>query len=173
MYLKLLGAFFIVSAAYTYGYGISLKYRKRVLQLEELLLGLEMFLAEVNYGLTPLPQAFTHIGRRLKDPLGRLFSDAAALMQKSRGLSARECWKKALKKNYDALELSREGIEIMDRLGFVWGKGDKSGQLNQIVVIQELLRQALREAQNEYRRNDKMWKYLGLLGGLTMVIFLL
>jgi stage III sporulation protein AB len=78
-----------------------------------------------------------------------------------------------LKKNYDALELSREGIEIMDRLGFVWGKGDKSGQLNQIVVIQELLRQALREAQNEYRRNDKMWKYLGLLGGLTMVIFLL
>ncbi len=173
MYLKFLGASLIIFAAYTYGYSISSLYRNRVSQLKELLLGLEMFLAEVNYGLTPLPQAFMHIGHKLKEPVGKLFSDAAALMQKSRGLSARECWKKALKNNSGALEFSRDGMELMDRLGLVWGKGDKSGQLRQIALIQELLRQALREAQNEYQKNDKMWKYLGLLGGLTLVIFLL
>lgn len=173
MYLKFLGASLIVFAAYIYGYNISSIYRKRVCHLEDLLLGLEMFLAEVNYGLTPLPQAFINIGHRLKEPVGNLFTDSAALMQKSKGLSARECWLKALKKNSATLELSREGMELADRLGHLWGKGDKNGQLKQIALIQELLRQALREAQKEYQKNDKLWKYLGLLGGLTLVIFLL
>jgi stage III sporulation protein AB len=114
-----------------------------------------------------------NIGNKLKEPVGTLFSDTAVLMLKSRGLSARECWRKALKNNYDTLEFSRNGMELVDRLGLVWGKGDKSGQLKQIALIQELLRQALQEAQSEYHKNDKIWKYLGLLGGLTMVIFLL
>ena len=173
MFLKIFGASLILFAAYFYGYNISSVYHKRVCQMEEILLGLEMFLAEVNYGLTPLPQAFIYIGSRLKRPVGDLFLDSAALMQKSKGLSARECWLKALKKNLDALELPREGMELVDRLGHLWGKGDKNGQLKQIALIQELLRQALREARNEYQKNDKLWKYLGLLGGLTLVIFLL
>ncbi|NMB42029.1 MAG: stage III sporulation protein AB [Firmicutes bacterium] len=173
MYFKLLGASLIVFAAYTYGYNISSMYQKRVLQLKELLLALEMLLAEVNYGLTPLPRAFINVGKKLKKPVGTVFSEAATLMLKSKGLSAQECWKKALERNCDALQLSRNGMELVDRLGLVWGQCDKSGQLKQIALIQELLRQALEEAENEYHKNDKIWKYLGLLGGLTMVIFLL
>ena len=99
MYLKLLGAFFIVSAAYTYGYGISLKYRKRVLLLEELLLGLEMFLAEVNYGLTPLPQAFTHIGRRLKDPWDGSFR-CRRINAKKQGIKCQGMLEEGLEKKF-------------------------------------------------------------------------
>ncbi|RJX28021.1 MAG: hypothetical protein C4554_03250 [Dethiobacter sp.] len=173
MYLKFWGASLIILAAYFFGHNISSMYRNRVCQLEELLLGLEMFLTEITYGLTPLPQAFINIGKKLKDPVGRLFSDTAWIMQKSRGLSARECWKKALKNNSGALEFFGGGLELLDRLGFIWGKGDKSGQLRQIALMQELLRQAHREAQQDYQKNEKMWKYLGLLGGLTLVIFLI
>lgn len=173
MYFKFFGASLIVFATYTYGYNVASGYRQRVLQLQELLLALEMFLTEVNYGLTPLPQAFMSIGHKIREPVGMLFCDAARLMQKSSGLSARECWRRALQKSGAVLQFAPDNMELLDRLGLVWGKGDKNGQLKQIALLQDLLRQALREAQGEYRKNDKIWKYLGLLGGLTMVIFLL
>ena len=172
MYFKLAGAFLIIFASYACGHSISAIYRKRVLQLKELLLALEMFIAEVSYGLTPLPQAFMDIGRKLKKPVGTLFCDAAVLMKKSGGLSARECWNKAMESNRGFLEFSRDGMELVNRLGLVWGKGDKNGQLKQIALLQEMLRQALREAEKECGKNDKIWRYLGLLGGLTAVIFL-
>ncbi|MGI6309016.1 MAG: hypothetical protein ACOX1X_10610 [Dethiobacteria bacterium] len=173
MYLKCLGAALIISAAYFYGNNISSLYRNRVYQLEELLVGLEMFFTEVNYGLTPLPRAFMNIGAKLREPVGAIFRDAAGEMQKSGGLSARECWQNALGNSSVLLALSSENLKLLERLGLVWGKGDKNDQLRQIALIQELLRQALREAQDELQRNDKIWKYLGLLGGATLVIFLL
>ena len=172
MYLKCLGAALIIAATYFYGNSISAFYRNRVNQLEELLLGLEMFFTEVNYGLTPLPRAFMNIGAKLKEPVGTIFLDTTGEMQKSKGLSARECWQNALGNSSAILAFSSRNMKLLERLGLAWGKGDKSDQLRQIALIQELLRQALREAQEELQKNDKMWKYLGLLGGATLVIFL-
>ncbi|NLJ55902.1 MAG: hypothetical protein GX334_02505 [Firmicutes bacterium] len=171
--LKCLGAALIITAAYVYGNGISFYYRQRVQQLEELLIGLELFYTEVSYGLTPLPRAFMNIGARLKEPVGAIFCDAAREMQKNRGLSARECWQNALKNSAALLSLSPGGSQLLERLGLAWGKGDKNDQLRQVKLIKELLRQAHREAQAELQKNDKVWKYLGLLGGITLVIFLL
>ncbi len=172
MYLKCLGAALIIAAAYFYGSSISAFYQNRVSQLEELLLGLEMFFTEVNYGLTPLPHAFANIGAKLKKPVGAIFLDAGQEMQKGAGLSARECWQKALGNHSAVLVLSSRGRKLLDRLGLAWGKGNKSDQLRQIALIQELLRQVLHEAREELQKNDKLWRYLGLLGGTTLVIFL-
>lgn len=172
MYLKCLGASLIIVAAFFYGNNISSFYRNRVSQLEEFLLGLEMFRTEVNYGLTPLPHAFINIGAKLKEPVGNIFQDTAGEMQKSKGLSARECWQNAWEKNYAALAFSPREVKLLERLGLAWGKGDKSDQLRHIALTQELWRQALREAREEMQKNDKIWRYLGLLGGATLAIFL-
>jgi stage III sporulation protein AB len=141
--------------------------------LEEILMALEMYLAEINYGLTPLPQAFKNIGKKIKEPTGGLFADAARLMLQNKGLSASDCWDRAVVKNTPGLDLIGDDLELVKKLGFIWGKSDKNGQIRQVAFIQELLRQALREAQKAQQTNDKIWKYLGLLGGITLVIFLL
>ncbi len=173
MYLKMTGAILIVAAAYLYGKEISLQYRDRVYYLEELLLALEFFTAEVGYGLTPLPQAFENIGKRVKSPVKGLFRDTASELRKGSGLSARECWQAALENNSLYRQLTEEQLELLQRLGTVWGKGDKNAQLKQVLLLQELLRQALQTAREQQQKNEKLWRYLGLLGGVTLVIFLL
>ena len=62
---------------------------------------------------------------------------------------------------------------MLERLGSAWGQGDKEGQARQISLMQELLRQALDGARSEWQKNDKLWKYLGLIGGITIVLLLL
>ncbi|MGI5875395.1 MAG: hypothetical protein ACOX6X_01060 [Dethiobacteria bacterium] len=173
MYVKFLGAALIVAAAYLYGCQVSFLYSKRVRLLEEILMALEMFLTEVNYGLTPLPQAFSQLGKKVQKPIGSLFCDAARCMKQKRGLSARECWEEALLKNASAFDFNKHQLDLFQRLGGVWGRGDREGQQKQIALMQNLLRQALQEAQVEEQKNVKVWRYLGLIGGLTIVVFLL
>ncbi len=173
MYMKLLGAGLIVLSGYLMGCQVCLSYQLRVRRLEEILLGLEMFRAEVNYGLTPLPQAFQNIGKKLKKPVGALFSDFALSLLQGKGLSALECWKTSLEKRKADLALKEEEMELLAMLGSAWGQGDRAGQERQISFIQALLRQALDKAREERQKNNKLWKYLGCMGGITVVLFLL
>lgn len=172
MYLKLSGAILIITAAYLYGNNVSAAFRQRVRCLEELLMSLEMLQSEIGHGLTPLPEAFLNLGKRMNDPAGSLFLETAQYMKLNRGLSARECWMKALKKNFLEMEYMKKDLHLLERFGRVWGKGDKKGQLAQVALMQESLRQALAEAREEQAKNGKIWRYLGLMGGITVVIFL-
>lgn len=172
MYAKFLGAALIVAAAYFYGCQVSSLYGKRVRCLEEVLMASELFLTEVNYGLTPLPQVFWQLGQKIQKPVGLLFSDTAQFMSQKRGLSALECWEKALRNNSSALDFNKHQLDLLQRLGEVWGRGDREGQQKQVALMQNLLRHALQEAEDEEQKNGKIWRYFGLLGGMTVVIFL-
>jgi stage III sporulation protein AB len=120
-----------------------------------------------------LPQAFQNIGIKLKKPVGTLFLNFSSILNQRQGLSALECWKSSLEKGREEFSLRVEQMELLARLGTAWGQGDRRGQERQIALIQELLRQALQRANEEWQKNDKLWKYLGCLGGITIVLFLL
>jgi len=172
-FFNIVGAVFLVSAGYLYGCNISSVLVKRVRLLEELLMALELFRTEIDYGLTPLPQAFRNIGSRVEKPLGDVFLKCSSYMQKNEGLSAWECWNKALGETQEYLKLSPSSLEYLRRLGNIWGRGDKEGQLRQLSLMQELFRQALKEAQEHRNKNEKLWRYLGLIGGAALAIFIM
>ncbi len=59
----------------------------------------------------------------------------------------------------------------MEQLGTsLGGMVDREGQIKQIGLILSLLEDALHHAEEKRRRNERMWRYLGLLGGLVLVI---
>ena len=159
MYVKFLGAALIVAAAYLYGCQVSFLYSKRVRLLEEILMALEMFLTEVNYGLTPLPQAFSQLGKS-SEAHRFLVLRCCKVYEAEKGLSARECWEEALLKMLLLFDFNKHQLDLFQRLGGVWGRGDREGQQKQIALMQNLLRQALQEAQVEEQKNVKVWRYL-------------
>ncbi len=173
MITKLLGATLIVFTAYCYGCSIAAVYKNRVKRLEELLLSMEIFKAEINYGLSLLPEVFHSIAGKVRGPIGGLFTRTEKYMKLQTGLSAGDCWRKALQESEGDLELDKDQLALLKKMGPLWGKGDKHDQLKQVTLMQELLRQALQEAREERIKNEKMWRYLGLLGGCTVVILLL
>ena len=173
MQAKIFGAILIIFTAYWYGVLIGSKYKNRVKNLESLLIAMEMIHAEINYGLTPLPEVFRKIGQSISKPVGALFLRTSREMESCRGKSALECWTDAVNAHKNELEFNEKQLEQLEKLGMVWGKGNKSGQLKQVVLIQSFVRHALESANHELEKNDKLWRYLGLLGGITLVIFLL
>ena len=64
-------------------------------------------------------------------------------------------------------------MEVIKALGVSLGESRKEGQLTQIELTAKRLEFLLHEAQGDRTRNERMWRYLGLLGGAALVILLL
>ena len=61
---------------------------------------------------------------------------------------------------------------ILNTLGSTLGKSDIDGQMNEINEFKERLNNQIKQAEEEKKKNSKMYKTLGTIGGLVIVILL-
>jgi len=87
--------------------------------------------------------------------------------------SAKEIWDSAVAEMYPRSSLTPADREIVASLGVSLGVSDQEGQLKQVGLTLQHLEIALETAREQRQRNEKMWRYLGLAGGATLVILLL
>ena len=73
--------------------------------------------------------------------------------------------------NYHSL--SKEDIEILLSIGKVLGTTDVEGQVNQIILAEELIENKIKEAEIEKAKNAKLYRVLGTSAGLTLAIILI
>ena len=63
-----------------------------------------------------------------------------------------------------------EDIEIISKFGSLLGKTDLSGQKSEIDLANEFLNKQIQEAEELRKKNDRMYKSLGIIAGITIVI---
>ena len=69
--------------------------------------------------------------------------------------------------------LTKEDITILSNLGRLLGQTDVEGQISEIEVVVQFLDTQLEQAKQEKIRNEKMYRTLGIVGGLTIAIILI
>ena len=70
------------------------------------------------------------------------------------------------------MNLKNEDITLMKNLGNVLGKTDIEGQMSEINQFLLLLKEQIKNAEEEKNKNAKMYKSLGTIIGLAIVIIL-
>ncbi len=168
--IKAGGALCVVTATFLWGEFKARSLTLRLHQLQQFQQALHILSAEISYTVTPLPMAFSNISKGIKGTVGEIFSRAGILMQKHGDISAREAWQQALDDLFAESYFSEEDRRILEQLGNSLGMADREGQLKQIKLVSGLLKSALNEALERRNRNERMWRYLGLVGGLVLVI---
>lgn len=146
----------------------SKKYANREKEIKELKNALNIFSTKIKFTYEPIPNVFMEISNKIDGNIGKLFARAASRMQET---SAGEAWKQALlesKKN-----LNSEDILVVQNLARLLGQTDLEGQLSEIEVVNNFLTLQLQNASEERRKNEKMYKTLGLVTGLTLAIILI
>jgi len=171
--LRLFGAACVLVSTSLWGEMKARSLGWRLNQLLDLQQAFRLLSTEISYTATPLPHAFERIGGRIKGTIGEIFSQASQNMwsSKERGTGAGEAWMQALKQYSGETFLSAEDIKIAEQLGVSLGLSDREGQLKQIQMVSQQIEYALKEARDERNRNERMWRYLGVLGGLALIIF--
>lgn len=146
----------------------SQKYIYRVDELKEFKNALNMFKAKIKFTYEPLPEIFKQISGNVNPCIGSIFKIASYNMN---FFTAGDAWSKAV--DTDILNINLEDRNILKNLSKLLGATDLAGQISQIDVTSDFLEEQIKKAEREREKNEAMYRKLGMVIGLGIVIILI
>lgn len=145
----------------------SRRYIDRINELREFKNALNIFKTKINFTYEPIPEIFNQISESMETNISGIFRKASYNMNFK---PAGEAWNIAM--DTDILNISSEDKTILKNLGKLLGKTDLKGQLNQIELTTSFLENQIKKAEIEREKNEKLYRTLGMIIGLGIVIIL-
>lgn len=149
---------------------VSKKYRTRVVNLKEFKEVCNILESKIKFTYEPLGDIFKEIISMLKNESIRKILESTTENLKNNDFNL--AWESAVEKQKEILNFKDEDISIIKRLGNMLGKTDVDGQISEINLTKEFLDTQIQEAEIECRKNEKMYRSLGTIFGLAIVIIL-
>jgi len=173
MGLKILGSILIVLSSSLIGYYFGNKYSARLenlLQLEQCIKILE---TEIVYGAVPLPEALNNVYLKGNKKVSYIFKQIRDNLLYNKDGDLLKSFEMVTSQLAEELNLKEEDIELFLSLGRLLGTSDRTDQEKNFKLILNQIEILKNEAKLEKDKNEKMYKNLGILAGIAIVIILL
>ncbi len=157
----------ILACCTAIGFLLSQKYRKREIELKEFKSAFNILKTKIRYTYAPLQDIFDDIAKDISANVSNVFRKSASYMNEE---SATDSWNKAVREA--DISITREDKNVICSLGKLLGQTDMEGQLNEIDLSLSLLDEQIEKAKIEKEKNVKMYKSLGVITGIAIVIVL-
>ncbi len=167
---KILGAFLVLGSCSLAGFSFGNKYARRVEQLRQFISALQLMQSEIGFTATPMLEVLSRLENLAIPPAATVFSEAEAGLASGNGHTAGEAWQEALKVVRPRLDLTRADFEILQRFGSTMGSGGREEQLKNLQLAQQQLMFQEREAAEERLKYERLYKTMGVLVGLAVVL---
>lgn len=144
-------------------------YKYRLEQLQEIKNILNIFKTKIKFTYEPIPEIFENIAENTEDKkIREIFRKAAEDMKY---LPAGQ----AFDKNVDNVEtyLLEEDKKAIKTLSKLLGKTDIEGQISEIELTDTYIDEQIEKAKQNKSKNEKLYKTMGVIVGLTIVIILI
>ena len=158
----------ILIASSSIGIIYSQKYQKRVDELKDFKTALNMLKTKIRFTYAPLKEVFIDISKSLQSKTANIFSNVCTYMENN---DVTQSWNKAI--NETETSITKEDKEILSKFGKLLGKTDLEGQLNEIELSLNFLETQIEKAEVEKNKNAKLYKSLGVIAGIGIIIILI
>ncbi|WP_438448801.1 stage III sporulation protein SpoIIIAB [Gorillibacterium sp. sgz5001074] len=170
--LKLIGAVFILFAGTMLGFYQSLQLSARQRQIRQTVQALQRLETEILYGYTPLPEALAGVAASLNGPVSVLFAKVAEELEKGEADTAAAGWRRSVEAIWSHTAMKRNERETLLALGSVLGRSDRTDQAKHLRLAAGVLQAEETAAGEDNRRYGTMWRSLGLLSAVLIVILM-
>jgi len=170
MLLKIVGSLIVFISCTLLGYSHAKTYAKRPQELKVLQTLLQIFENEISFLSNILEDAFLKVCSCTDDKVGAFFKETAKNLED--GFCAYEAWTKAVRGNIANTNLNSEDEDIIISFGKMLGSSDLEGQIKNIHLTVSQLKIQEQKAQELKDKNESLFKNLGVLGGLAIIILL-
>lgn len=147
---------------------LSNKYKKRVEELKEIKIALNVLETKMKYTYEPIAEIFKEISAGGNNNISNIFKNAVSNMDHH---SAGDAWINAL--DNTNTNLNKEDITVLKKLNKLLGKTNLEGQVSEIQLTTKFLDTQIEKAEKEREKNQKLYKNLGIIAGLTIIIILI
>ncbi len=144
------------------------KYRYRLEELKEMKNALNIFKTKIKFTYEPIPDIFEEISKTTNKNIGKIFISAKEQMNYK---TASEAWKEAIFGSEN--NLNKDDKNTLNVLSKMLGEADLEGQVSQIDITLNFLENQIQEAEIEKNKNETLYRKLGTVMGLALVIILI
>lgn len=167
LYLKILNMISIILICSYIGIDKAKTFSIRVFKLRNLKNSFNIFKTKLEFTYEPIKEIFTEISEIVYKNKNNIFKSYVENMGNGKFEKA---WNLAVAEN--SFSLSKEDIKIISNFGNLLGKTDLKGQITEIELANNFLDKQIIEAEEIRKKNDKLYKSLGIIIGITIVIVL-
>ena len=168
--MKFLILITIFGASTSIGFLMSKKYKNRVLELREFKNAINTLETKIKFTYEPIPEVFKEISKNLQQNISEMFKKASEYIGER---TTQDAWNKAIEESQPNLSLNNEDINIIRNLGNLLGKTDVEGQISEFKVPLNCIDAQIIKAETERHKIEKMYRSLGTIVGLAIVIILI
>lgn len=169
--LKSVGLLFLFLGCLFFGLTQSMDLKKRLKLLTELRRTLKLLSGEIRCVHSPLPEAFVRVGKKVSEPYSGFLQAAAEGMEGEKKRPLGEIFQEN-QSLFLGTALNKEDQEMILELGRQMGYLDITMQLQTLELFGEALEESINNAAEDYSKKAKMYRYLGVLTGLFLVMLL-
>jgi stage III sporulation protein AB len=173
MIIKLLTSCIIISCCTWMGIQSANRYSQRIKEIRILQHSLSVLETEILHYLTILPEALERIAASTNGILGQFFHNVSEKLINRQDYTVSKAWRNTLEEIKSEISLHQEEIDLLIRFGDNLGISDKEGQHRYFELIQDQLKKQERSAEETRSKYERMYRSLGVLGGLALAIILL
>lgn len=172
MWLKIMGSLLVVAAGTGAGFSMASRYGERQRQIGQVIGCLTALQSYVNYIAMPLPDALRECGAQVDGPVRELLCRTGDALSVSGWLTPRQALIGAMDSIGPRLALGGAERELLLQLAANLGTSDRGEQQRYLAMVLEELGRIDLEARRARDQNAKMYRYLGICGGLAVVLLL-
>ena len=166
--VKTILLFAIFSLSTGIGILISKMYENRVKELRQFKNILNIIKTKIKFTYEPLAEIFNQISQEKSSKIEEIFEN---MTYKLAFENVKYSWMDAIQEA--DISITQEDKDILKELGKVLGQTDADSQVNEIEVTESFLNMKIEKAEEARKKNQKMYKTLGVVVGLVFVIILI
>jgi len=170
--LKILGGILIIISSILIGLIKAKDFEKRTADLRDIISILQVLETEICYKSNILSVAMLNCAQLKSGSNTASFFKRASELLENRDMSSEEAWHEAVTKNIKKTSLREEDLQILLCLGNSLGTSDYEGQIKNIGFIIKQVDGQVAKADAECSKYQAMYRKLGILSGIAVVIML-
>ncbi|HAE91432.1 stage III sporulation protein AB [Tissierella praeacuta] len=170
--LKLISTLFIFLTSSTIGYLYGKTFSSRFENLIYLEQCIKILETEIVYAATPLPEALSNVFNKGKKKVSYIFDEIKENLFLNKEGGVYNSFLSVESKLYEELYLQKEDVEVFLSLGRVLGTSDRKDQQKNFTLILNQIDTQILEAKIERNKNEKLYRSLGIITGVGIIILL-
>ena len=171
--VKTVGIVLVLVSAYAIGGLFARQVKEREKWLKELKMVLFLLQGELEYHQMPLPEAMEAVGARHGGRMEGFFHSVAEELKKREGICMKEIWKQQANLVMENSPLSKEQKEEFAELGLYFAEADKEVRKNALEFYFHRLEEEIITLRETGTDKAYLYRTLGMLGGMFLLILIL
>ncbi len=173
MFIKILGSIIVVFSSTLFALSFLFKEKYRMDELEEMKQALQMLKSNLTYSNMPLFEAMKEISSVMGKNLSKFFCTVSNKLELRNGKTAFEIWEDTIHEMCKDFYLTSEDLSTFISFGKSLGSIDIRLHQESIQSAIDYIDYTVLTLKDKRKKDLKMCRSLGLLGGVLIVVILL